>query len=98
MANEEELRKQLKELIVRALRLDGVTAERFHDDTIIFGGELGLDSVDALELVVALEKAYGVTIRSHEIAKDDFASVRSLARFVARALEGAAAPTAQNAQ
>lgn len=98
MVNEEELRKQLKALIVGALRLDGVTAERFHDDTIIFGGELGLDSVDALELVVALEKAYGVTIRSHEIAKDDFATVRSLARFVARALEGTAAPTGPNAQ
>lgn len=98
MANDEELRKELRELIVRALKLEGLTTERFTDDTIIFGGELGLDSVDALELVVALEKAYGITIRSHEVAKDDFTSVRSLARFVARALDGAAAPTAQNAQ
>lgn len=98
MVNEEELRKQLKEVIVRALRLDGLTSERFHDDTIIFGGELGLDSVDALELVVALEKEYGVTINSHEIAKDDFATVSSLARFVARTLEGAATPTGRNAE
>lgn len=98
MKNEEELRKELKDLIVRALRLEGLTTERIGDDTPLFGGGLGLDSVDALELVVALEKAYGITIRSHEVDKDAFTSVASLARFVTRTLEGAAAPTALNAQ
>jgi acyl carrier protein len=97
MANEEALRGELKALIVRALRLDGLTSERLTDDSLLFGGDFGLDSVDALELVVALEKAYGITVRSHEVAKDDFASVRSLARFVARALDGAASPIGQNA-
>jgi acyl carrier protein len=91
MANEEALRAELKALIVRALRLDGLTSERLTDDSVLF------DSVDALELVVALEKAYGITVRSHEVAKDDFTSVRSLARFVARALDGAASPIGQNA-
>ena len=48
MANEEALRGELKALIVRALRLDGLTTERLTDDSALFGGEFGLDSVDAL--------------------------------------------------
>lgn len=97
MANEEVLRGELKALIVQALRLDGLTTERLTDDSVLFGGDFGLDSVDALELVIALEKAYGITIRSHEVGKDDFTSVRSLARFVARVRDGATAPIGQNA-
>ena len=65
-------------LIVKTLRFEGLTTDRLADDTPLFGEGLGLDSVDALELVVALEKAYGITIRSLEVDKSVFTSVDSL--------------------
>ena len=78
------LRENLKHLIVESLRLDGLTTDKIGDETPLFGPELGLDSVDALELVVALEKAYGIKIKSHEVDKNVFASVATLADFVER--------------
>jgi acyl carrier protein len=50
----------------------------------LFGSGLGLDSVDALELVVALEKEYGISIASHEVDRSVFGSLASLAGFVER--------------
>lgn len=82
------LRENLKRLIVESLRLDGLTTDKIGDDTPLFGEELGLDSVDALELVVALEKEYGIKIKSHEVDKNIFASVASLSDFVTRSLNG----------
>jgi acyl carrier protein len=89
MADHASLRENLKRLIVESLRLDGLTTDRIADDTPLFDGELGLDSVDALELVVAVEKEYGIKIKSHEMDKDVLASVASLGNFVARTLDGA---------
>ena len=98
MVNEAELRQELKALIVRTLRFEGLTADRLADDTPLFGEGLGLDSVDALELVVALEKAYGITIRSHEVDKSVFTSVDTLGKVVARALVAASLERPVNAQ
>ena len=80
------LRAKLKELIVESLNLEGLTPDKIGDDTPLFGQGLGLDSVDALELVVALEKAFGLKIQSHEADKSVFDSVASLAAFVERVL------------
>lgn len=80
------LRENLKRLIVESLRLEGLTTDKIGDDTPLFGEELGLDSVDALELVVALEKEYGIKIKSHEFDKNAFASVAALGDFVSRNL------------
>ena len=80
----EDLKKKVKELIVRQLKLE-MDPATIADDAPLFGEGLGLDSVDALELVVALEKEYGLRIQSHEVDKSVFASVASLAEFVARA-------------
>lgn len=88
MVDQISLRENLKRLIVESLRLDGLTTDRIADDTPLFGDELGLDSVDALELVVALEKEYGIKIKSHEVDKNVFATVATLGNFVARNLEG----------
>lgn len=82
------LRENLKRLIVESLRLEGLTTDKIGDDTPLFGEELGLDSVDALELVVALEKEYGIKIKSHEVDKNVFASVATLSDFVERNLNG----------
>ncbi len=73
---------RLKDIIIASLNLEGMTPDMIEDDAPLFGGGLGLDSVDALELVVALEKAYGIKIRSQEIDPGVFASVASMASFV----------------
>ncbi|HZM51092.1 MAG TPA: phosphopantetheine-binding protein, partial [Vicinamibacteria bacterium] len=80
------IRTNLKQLIVTTLNLDGLTPERIADDEPLFGSGLGLDSVDALELVVALEKEYGISIASHEVDRSVFGSLASLAGFVERRL------------
>lgn len=79
----QEMRTRIKEVIIESLNLEGMTPESIGDDAPLFGDEgLGLDSVDALELVVALEKAYGIRIDSEEIGQDAFASVSHLEAFV----------------
>ncbi len=72
----------LKHLIVRALNLQDIAPEQIPTDGPLFGQGLGLDSVDALELVVAIEKEFGLRAESHEIGKEAFASVGALARWV----------------
>src|SRR3954469_7626583 len=84
MAHQDSIRANLKRLIVTTLNLDGLTPERLADDEPLFGSGLGLDSVDALELVVALEKEYGISIASHEVVRSVFGSLASLATFVER--------------
>lgn len=84
MPHEDSIRTHLKKLIVTTLNLDGLTPERIADDEPLFGAGLGLDSVDALELVVALEKEYGISIASHEVDRSVFGSLASLAAFVER--------------
>jgi acyl carrier protein len=86
MLDEAALRSDLKRLIVESLHLEGLTPDSIADDSPLFGAGLGLDSVDALELVVALEKNYGMRIQSHEVDKSVFTSVAHLAAFVASAL------------
>ena len=86
MAAHDAIRTNLKKLIVTTLNLDGLTPERIADDEPLFGTGLGLDSVDALELVVALEKEYGISIASHEVDRSVFGSLASLAGFVERRL------------
>ena len=75
MVDQAVLRRDLKRLIVESLNLENLTPEHIADDAPLFGDGLGLDSVDALELVVALEKEYGISIQSHEMDKTVFASV-----------------------
>lgn len=76
------IRSRIKQVIVDALHLEGVVSREIADDAPLFGDGLGLDSVDALELVVALEKEFGVRIQSHEVGKEAFASVSTLAAFI----------------
>jgi acyl carrier protein len=83
MIDDGALRLRLKRLIIESLHLEGLTPEDIADDGLLFGGGLGLDSVDALELVVALEQEYAIQIQSHEVDKSVFASVANLAAFVA---------------
>ena len=74
--------QELKSRIIAALQLQDVTPEQIDDDAPLFGTGLGLDSIDALELVVMLEEHYGILVRDSEVARSAFQSVRSLARFI----------------
>jgi acyl carrier protein len=73
---------EIKKIIVEALNLEGMAADAIGDNDPLFGEGLGLDSVDALELVVSLEKAYGVKIDSDDATRESFKSVESLAALV----------------
>ena len=72
----------LKERIIDALKLEDVTPEQIEDSAPLFGAGLGLDSIDALELVVMLEKHYGIVIKDIEEGRPALASVRTLAEFI----------------
>jgi acyl carrier protein len=74
---------RIKRLIVESLNLEGMKPEMIEDGAPLFGEGLGLDSVDALELVVALEKEFGIKIKSQEIGREVFSSVSTLSEFIA---------------
>jgi len=80
--NSEELCKYLKKMIIDTLRLEEITAEEIKDDAPLFKEGLGLDSIDALELVVAIENIFNVIIEDENVGKRAFASVNTLARFI----------------
>jgi acyl carrier protein len=73
---------RIKRLIVESLNLEGMQPEMIEDEAPLFGEGLGLDSVDALELVVALEKEFGIRIKSQEIGREVFSSVSTLSQFI----------------
>jgi acyl carrier protein len=82
MPNDATTAQRIKRLLVDKLHLEGLTPESIGDDMPLFGEGLGLDSVDALELVVALEKEFNLRIQSHEVGREAFASVATLAGYV----------------
>ena len=80
------LEQDIKALIVTTMALEDVVADDIDSDAPLFNEGLGLDSIDALELGLALQKRYGVTLAADsEETRRHFASVRSLAAFVATA-------------
>ena len=80
----EALIAELKGKIIGVLSLLDVTPEDLGDDDRLVGGDLGIDSIDVLELVLMLEKDYGVKIESKEMGMEAFASVRAMAEFVGK--------------
>jgi acyl carrier protein len=80
--NRAELKQNLKTLLVEGLKLESVRPEDIQDSEPIFVEGLGLDSIDALELVVLVEERFGVSIPDEEIGKLAFASIDALADFV----------------
>lgn len=75
------LRSEIKQLIVDRLKLE-VEPASIQDDQPLFGDGLGLDSIDALELVLGVEQAFGVKIEDEEMGAQALSSVNSLAEFV----------------
>ena len=80
------MEQDIKSLIVTTMSLEDVAADEIDTDAPLFNEGLGLDSIDALELGLALQKRYGVTLAADsEETRRHFASLRSLAAFVAAA-------------
>ena len=77
-----ELKLELKKLILKAANLEDVEPDEIEDDAPLFVEGLGLDSIDALELSVALEAQYGINISDSDTAKAAFASINTLSEFV----------------
>jgi len=81
----QELEREIKVLIVESLKLEGVAPEGIQAEAPLFGAGLGLDSIDALELAMALRKRFGVKFEANNSAnREIFGSVRSLADYVSR--------------
>ena len=76
------LRKKLKELLVSSLSLEGVNPEDIKDDEILFGEGLGLDSLGAVEIVVLLQRNFGLNVKDMQAGKKIFYSINTLARYV----------------
>lgn len=78
----EELIISLKEQIIEALNLEEMTPEEIDENAPLFGEGLGLDSIDALELIVILDKNYGIKLSSPAEGKAIFKSVATIAEYV----------------
>ncbi len=82
MSDSNELKRQIKQMLVENLMLQ-ISAEEIGDDQPLFGPEgIGLDSVDALQLVVALDKNYGLKITDPEVARGILRNVNSIAAAI----------------
>ncbi|MBQ1851658.1 MAG: acyl carrier protein [Paludibacteraceae bacterium] len=74
---------ELKNQIIKALNLEGMTPADIDDNAALFGEDgIGLDSIDALELIVLLEKAYGIKLQTPEEGKAVFKSVAVMAEYI----------------
>lgn len=77
-----EIRKKLKALLVASLSLEDIKPEDIKDDEILFGEGLGLDSLDAVEIVVLLQRNFDLDVKNMTEGKKIFYSVDTLARYI----------------
>lgn len=83
--DEQQLEIELKELIIDCLALEDMSPDDIASDMVLFGDGLGLDSVDALELGMALQKKYQIEVKAEdESTREHFSTVQNLAKLVAR--------------
>jgi acyl carrier protein len=78
----EELIEKVKLMIIGSLRIEGMSPEEIDSDAPLFGEGLGLDSIDALQLVVSMEKEFGVVVPDAATGSTVFVSVRSMAGYI----------------
>lgn len=80
----DELKRQLKQQIIEVLSLEEINPEDIVDSEPLFGEGLGLDSIDALELIVLMEKNYGIRLNNPAEGKAIFASLYTMADYIAQ--------------
>lgn len=78
-----ELKNELKEKIIEILNLEDLSVSDIHDNDPLFGDGLGLDSIDALELIVLLDKDFGIQLTDPKEGKEIFKSITVLATYIA---------------
>lgn len=78
----EELKAKLKEEIIEVLNLEDISPDDIDNESALFGEGLGLDSIDALELIVLLEKNYGIKIEDPKDGRKVFYSIDTMADFI----------------
>jgi acyl carrier protein len=78
----EALIQKIKEQVIEVLNLEEITPQDINTDAPLFGDGLGLDSIDALELIVLLEKQYGIKIEDPKDGKKIFFSIRTIAEYI----------------
>ena len=78
-----ELKLELKEKIIEQLNLEDVTVDEIADNEPLFGEGLGLDSIDALELIVMLDKDYGIKLADPKEGRKIFESIDTMASYIA---------------
>jgi acyl carrier protein len=79
----DEVKRELKQLLVQNLSMEGVKPEDIGDDVNLFGeGGVGLDSLDAVEVVVLLQRRYGLDVRDMQNSREIFRSINTLAAYV----------------
>lgn len=77
-----ELKTELKNKIITSLNLEDISVEDINDDDHLFGEGLGLDSIDALELIVMLDKDYGIKLTDPKEGKKIFESIETMAKYI----------------
>lgn len=80
----DKLKAQLKEQILEALSMEEMKPEEIDDNAPLFGEGLGLDSIDALELIVLMEKQYGIKLSNPAEGKEVFKSINVMAEYIAK--------------
>jgi len=78
----ESLKQELKENIVEQLNLEDIAVADINDNDILFGDGLGLDSIDALELIVMLDKNYGIKLTDPKEGRAIFESIAVMAKYI----------------
>jgi len=78
-----DLKLRVKEMIIERLKLEGMTPDQMDDGAPLFGEGLGLDSIDALELVLGIEQVFGVKIEDEAAGMKAFKSIQALTDFIA---------------
>ncbi|HBA71698.1 MAG: acyl carrier protein [Geobacteraceae bacterium GWC2_55_20] len=78
----EELIEKVKQMIIDSLRIEDMSPAEIDSDAPLFGEGLGLDSIDALQLVVSMEKEFGVVVPDAATGSKVFVSVRSMAAYI----------------
>jgi len=83
-----DIKEKLKQAVVEDLNLEEITPDEIDDDEPLFGEGLGLDSLDAVELVVVVKRHFGVEIKDMSEGREAFASINALTKFIEEHMEG----------